>query len=427
MKKITFKVIATLMALSLIMVSCREEPFDINNPDRPWVPLQAQIDGPTGPIIGTQEVLFTASSQYAETYVWHRNGVVLTDETSNTLRVTATGFFPDVVGISVSGENPSGIGEVSDTNTIMFTPWEAPQGPNAPHAPFIQGESNVCPDPYALLTAHIWQATDFFWYLDGVLIEGENARTLRVELVFCEDADTLMGGTGTGIYTVRGSNDFDGNTHHSEMSPPVFIQWTRCDLTDFSGIWTGIGSAFFDAVTMPPSFRQEISRIGPATFAFENFGGFLGSETGAFHFSIDMDGDPYVTSGRNVIGNVYQWLVAVEVGGPGAWVFNPGVAFNLDILDDGNTIRTPIVTVNTADGPALAYLTLGFRIGTTGGTFWNPGSGGILFYNLTFTRDGGTAATTAVSNEQRRTIQEIHYSDVQRIDGSQFQRINMGR
>jgi hypothetical protein len=269
MKKIILKIMAGLMLLSLITVaSCRKEAFDLNNPDRPRIPMIAELEGPIG-VTEKREETFTASSEFSTSFVWRRGGVIIEGETTNTLTISASGFFPDVAAITVAGANVSGVGAFSSPNTIMFTPWEKPG------EAFIVFDTNVydfiddtlrneCPVGFILLTARIWQAADYFWYLDGELIEGEAGPTLRIE------GDTSLNDLviGSGRYTVRGANAFG----ESPMSDPIDVLWTECE----DGIVAGLWFATADWAMAPATdewLENFVLDIDLGGYAMTNFGG----------------------------------------------------------------------------------------------------------------------------------------------------------
>jgi len=372
MKKIIFKTMTILFVLSFVAVSCQREPVELNNPNRPSVPLAPQVVGqPAFPIPGNEFVTLTATdlANDAVSFVWTRDDVTLS-ETTNILTVTGTGYFPDIVRIVAHGQNVSGVGYPSDTVVFQFSPWDVPGIPNP-----IHGVDNACPVPFVMLTANIPQATDFFWYLDGQPIPSQRGRVLQVGLIFCDVTDTLIGGTGSGIYTVRGSNDIGGVTNYSLMSPPIFVTWTHCGVDPIEGEWNVTGIATTGAAV---AFTQDIMAIDMNVFQMPNWGAptvgiptFAGTRP---NLIIRGRGDGTYffrnESGIHSTANIEQAIILGNPDGLTGWWFGPS-EIDIEFSEDGNHFRFP---QTLPDGRTI------FPSIVQGGSF------GMALRNLVFTR-----------------------------------------
>jgi len=396
-----------IMLLSLIAVSCQPEVVDINNPDRPWVPFQGEVVyGPSG-VVTDRVVVLTAWAEHAESYVWRRGGVVLEGRNYDTLQIAATGFFPDIAEITVAGQNPSGIGEFSSSRTIMFTPWEAPgtaslEWDETLNVFFDDTLRNECPTPFVLLIARIPQATTFVWHLDGVWIEDEVGPTLRVQMVFCETTDTLIGGTGSGTYTVSGFNQFG----ESELSNAVTVDWTRCD-PFITGIWHATNSMFSYPADLNNrrGWRDSVTAQNDTSFFFWNA---HNNGTPDIRVFVDPSGNFYFQGGivvANLPGGETLRQVNIWIADPAA----PGEAYrmffgetraNLEISEDYSSFRLPAnITLNTAAGPVPG------RHGGVGvlryNAAGNPAAWVDRAFDVIFERPTSTTGTSANTQDIR--------------------------
>jgi len=426
MKKIFFNIMTALVLLSLIMlVSCRAEPFDRNNPDRPRIPMTAYLAGPDG-IVDQREVVFTASAEFAQTFEWRRGGVVLQGETSNTLHVFASGFFPDMAPITVSGVNQSGIGAMSDTLTISFLPWEVPgeailEGDtNVPNVFFENGIlMNECPALHIDLVARIWQATIFEWYRDGIRIvnpAGPGSPVLRI-------TDTVENPERSGRYTVRGRNMLG----ESLMSNHIDVAWTFCDITDLTGPWAVAGRHWWWGNNPTPwrSHNWADTIVPHATldnvlFA-RNFGGLSGGAiNGNIFFRIhqNSEGRHFIINNEH-IGNdqngAAHLLPIVYWEGDQSPSFLGAANFPiyLEVSADGNSFRLPPALPIEGEDPITS---IGIVVGVR-----NPQGAVLGYYTTTiafdfiFTRVGATSSTQMVQDiewipVERQTV--IRSSDI---------------
>jgi len=230
MKKIMFKMMIGLMALSFIAVSCQPEVVELNNPDRPPVAPAPTITGAavnSPPLTDvTLNVTVDATSPVIS-WLWQRsnnNGAswfVLdtldANVTTFVVRAPEDGIYPYGGLFRVAAINISGIGVFSPGHRVDLIP------PYAPSATTISGESNVCPIPFIELRAVAEFAVEYRWYRNGVLIPGETTATIRVR----------EGGT----YTAVGLN----LTGESPVSNAVHVTWTDCEPFEVEGTWSATG------------------------------------------------------------------------------------------------------------------------------------------------------------------------------------------
>jgi len=431
MKKIFFTIAAALIFLSLIiLVSCRAEPFEINNPDRPWTPFQGQVvDGiPEGAFVSEQLVILRATSVYADDFVWRRDDVVLQGRNHDTLHIAASGFFPDAPRITVAGRNVSGVGEFSDSIMFSFVPWEAPRNygitGDRRDTLLVPGDTiigdvyiNVCPTPYVTLTANIWQATMFQWYLDGQPIEnmdGINSRTLRVWYVFDSLRNDYVG-SGSGVYTVRGWNAID--MVGTGLSDPVTVEWTECARHILAGTWSvtarrgnmeGMPSMTWNEVLImddgnpdivwlsnvfnTPGVRAAVATLGNVVY----FPNYLVIGSTATHDTIQF---------------VVHWTSPTQV----SLDFDANVRVNAVVASDFSSFYLPNHPTSTFNEGNRAIALVTRPRGNTGldGLAWIGGGNGIIRAPA-FTR---TAAGTSVATPQKSS-NYINLQEVTMTEGS---------
>jgi len=247
MKKTIFKTAIVFMVLSLIMSSCRQDPFDLNNPGRPSAPLPPTIE--TQGTVGSVTTL-TVTSELADYFQWRRNGqllsrdvtltfdsevITVTGERGETLTITSgTTFHHQAPHLTVAGVNESGTGNALEWAHAFF-PWEVPS------AATFTGASNVCPARVMRLTANnIPQATEIEWFFGRTADEVAERVFLGTPVaatgaIFDVRFGGVEGDIVTGFYAVRGRNELGAG-------PPAFsgeLTWEYCGPHWFEGTWFG--------------------------------------------------------------------------------------------------------------------------------------------------------------------------------------------
>ena len=279
--------ITAIALLACLGMACEDNltgPF--NNPDRLSSPGVAVITHTETNECPAQTITMTVTASGADSYLWFRNGVLLTEETGNTLTVESGEYFPSEDEYYAVGVNPSGLGLSGGTIRLTFTPCQMPE------KPVITGESiNVCPFPFGRVQARAKYATTYRWYFNGQPLDH-----MPTSIVWFPDE--------TGEYRARGINLWG----EGPLSDPFEFELDLCIPFEITGIWEVTGTPIGGA---PSSWRDTITEVPGSNgtqFAARNY-----VNAGLpLIFHRNTSGQFYLTAGEQVIvdGSSQSYLLA---------------------------------------------------------------------------------------------------------------------
>lgn len=360
MKKI-IHIITMVAALSVLLAGCNkpEKPEgDLATLPKPAVITSTEVTN----ACPTTTITLTTASEGATGFQWYQGTAALADETKASLVLTNDGYFPDVRTISVLGTNASGTGRASEAITVTFEPCSAPEKSE------IEGKGNVCPTPFARLTAKCKYAVSYKWFKDGVEIDGDTAITYDAE--------------ETGVYTVKGVNKLGEGTE----SEPLNIEITSCVPLDIEGIWESTGGTnpisqdYLGASVewVDTIIKDTAAASGDSTFWMTNFR----DEGMRILIYKDKDEQYYIPSGVVLYpniggagvhgGQVFGGIVTTGEDAGGLIRYTGNIY--LEVASDNKSFKLPALPDHPTYGPLSPVLGYGAFNGTTGaymGSFYD--------------------------------------------------------
>ncbi len=264
MKRTFFYISALLVALVLVVTSCKK---DKPNKNEDSVPVQASISG-GGEGSQTCENLIptyvlTATAEGATSFVWRNGSVEIKGATTSTLTLQKTDSMPNMVNITVAGVNESGQGLFSSARRVVFSACAAPG-----KATITGLDTIYCFQRSITLTANASGASTYTWYKNDVKIEFESSPTLAV--------------TDSGTYTVKAVN-LQGEGELSAPKTVKKLEGEDCagldsNLFRLEGTWivTGIATrSFWTSLGSIPDtaagWKDTVVDQGNNTYATTNF------------------------------------------------------------------------------------------------------------------------------------------------------------
>lgn len=276
MKKFSF-IIPFIAGLAICITACNKLD-KVDSSKKLYLPKPPVVISSQTNNCPSSTITLTVSAEGATGYIWRINDVVIDSNNSDTITFEKSdAYFPDIRVVSVAGTNASGIGLFSDV-TASFSPCSTPEKPT------IIGRANMCPTPFARLTAQSKYATSYKWFKNGVEIPNATGATYNTS----ENA----------VYTVVGVNALGESP---EESNAFNLVCKDCDLAFYLwGTWTTTG-VFWIGGSGQATFSSRIVAVNDTLFRLDRFNG----SNFSIYFMRDSDGDYYMP---------INYLLAVNVG-----------------------------------------------------------------------------------------------------------------